>query len=242
MKRASLEGQHVVIIGGSSGMGLATAELALMAGARVTIAGRSGERLERAASVLGGKARTAMVDATSRPAVEGLFATIEPVDHLVLSVATGGGGGSFRELDLDSLRRAVEGKLFAFLECLQAALARLRADGSVIFVTAASARMAAPGTAGIAANNGALNAAVGPLAVELAPLRINAVCPGIVDTPIFEAWDPALKAKFFERADASPAGRPGRPEEVAEAILMLMTNGFITGTLIDIDGGMHLLH
>jgi NAD(P)-dependent dehydrogenase (short-subunit alcohol dehydrogenase family) len=237
-----LAGQRVVVFGGSSGIGLATASLALERGALVTIVGRDEAKLAAARSTLGGGVAAASVDATSRPALDRFFAGRGSDDHLVLSVATGGGAGAFKELDLGELRRAIDGKLLAFLNVLQAALATLRADGSVTFVSAASARMGAPGTAGLAASNGAVNAAVAPLAAELAPLRVNAVCPGIIATPIFERWPAAMRERFAERARGAPAGRPGRPEEVAQAILLCIENAFMTGALIDCDGGIRLRH
>jgi NAD(P)-dependent dehydrogenase (short-subunit alcohol dehydrogenase family) len=112
-----------------------------------------------------------------------LFAAIGPFDHLVLSLSGGGGGGPFAQLELAHLRRAFDAKFWAYLSTLQAALPTLRADGSATLVTAGSARSAIPATAGLAAINGALEAIIRPLAVELAPRRINAVSPGIIDTP-----------------------------------------------------------
>lgn len=233
-----LEGQRVVVLGGTSGIGLATAKAALDAGAMVTIGGRDRARLDAAMATLGGSAEGAIVDATDRGSLEAALERIGRLDHLVLSVATGGGAGPIASLDLEVLRRAMEGKVLAFLRALQVALPRLRADGSVTFVTAASARAAAPGTAGLAANNGALNAAVAPLAVELAPLRVNAVCPGVVHTPIFDKWPAEMRERFFARTKTTPVGRVGRPEEIARAILFLMTDEFVTGTLLDCDGGI----
>ena len=235
-----LEGQRVLVLGGTSGIGLATARTALDAGAAVTIGGRDPRRLEAALTALDGRAQGIRVDATDRASLEAMLAAVGKLDHLVLSVATGGGAGPLATLDLTALQQAIEGKLLAFLRALQVALPYLRKDGSVTFVTAASARAAAPGTAGLAANNGALNVAVAPLAVELAPLRVNAVCPGIVETPIFERWPEELRERFFERARATPVGRIGRPEDIAKAILFLMTDDFVTGTLLDCDGGIRL--
>jgi NAD(P)-dependent dehydrogenase (short-subunit alcohol dehydrogenase family) len=234
----TLAGQHVLVLGGSSGIGLATAGSALAAGARVTIAARDTAKLEAAAAVLGGGVRTLAVDATARADLERGLAGLGTIDHLVLSIATGGGAGAFAALDLEVLRRAIDGKALACLAALQVALRTLRADGSVCFVTAASARAALPGTAGLAANNGALNAAVPPLAVELAPLRVNAVLPGIIATPIFERWPAELKAASERRALATPAGRVGAPEEVARAILLCLVNTYVTGALIEVDGGL----
>jgi NAD(P)-dependent dehydrogenase (short-subunit alcohol dehydrogenase family) len=196
--------------------------------------------LATAAAAIGRDVVTVEIDATDGEALRLLMALAAPIDHLVLSLASGAGAGPFRSLDLAALRAAFEGKLWAYLAAIQAALPHLAQRGSVLMVTAGSARMAAPATAGLAASNGALNAVVGPLAVELAPLRVNAVCPGIVDTPIFDRWPAELRDAYFARARRSPVGRPGRPEELAELIVAVLANGFVTGAIMDCDGGLHL--
>lgn len=233
-----LDGERVLVIGGTSGIGLATARAAASAGARVAIAGRDRERLDRALGGLPAGVEGHALDAADRIALERLGERLGRLDHLVLSIATGGGAGPFRTLDLDVLRRAIAGKVLAGLGALQALLPVLRSDGSVTFVTAASARAALPGTVGLAALNGALDAAVPPLAVELAPLRVNAVAPGVTLTPIFERWPRAERERFLERPRAAPAGRPGRPEEVAQAILALLANAYVTGVVLVVDGGL----
>lgn len=233
-----LDGERVLVIGGTSGIGLATARAAALAGARVAIAGRDRERLDRALGALPAGVEGHALDAADRIALERLGERLGRLDHLVLSIATGGGAGPFRTLDLEVLRRAIAGKVLAGLGALQALLPALRTDGSVTFVTAASARAALPGTVGLAALNGALDAAVPPLAVELAPLRVNAVAPGVTLTPIFERWPAAERERFLERPRAAPAGRPGRPEEVARAILALLANAYVTGVVLVVDGGL----
>lgn len=237
-----LAGQRAVILGGSSGIGLATAKACQAAGAEVTIAARDQDRLRSASAAIGRDVVTAEVDATDPEALSVLMALAAPFDHLVLSLATGGGAGAFRSLDLPALRAVFEGKLWAYLAAIQAALPHLKPGGSILLVTAGSARMAAPATAGLAASNGALNAVVGPLALELAPVRVNAICPGIVDTPIFESWPEEIRAEFFARAGRTPAGRPGRPDEVADLIVAILANSFVTGAVIDCDGGIRLQH
>ncbi len=127
--------------------------------------------------------RGEQVDATDRGQLDALFDRLGEIDHLVVCVSGGAGAGPFAALDLMVLRRAFAAKTFAQLEAVQAALSHLTRAGSVTLVTAASAQAAFPGTAGLAAVNGALEAAVRPLAAELAPLRVNAVSPGVVDTP-----------------------------------------------------------
>src|SRR5580698_5767501 len=151
----SLDGQQVVIIGASAGIGEATARAFAARGAAVTITGRSKERLDQAAQRIGWPVQVAEVDAVSRAALDAFFATAGQVDHLVLAASPGAvGAGPVASLDEDTLRQAFDGKFFAHVQALQAALPRLRADGSVTIVTAASARAAFAGTAALAAVNG----------------------------------------------------------------------------------------
>jgi NAD(P)-dependent dehydrogenase (short-subunit alcohol dehydrogenase family) len=234
----------VVVMGGSSGIGEATAALFAAQGAEVVITGRNRDRLEQAAGRIGGKVTAHAVDATVATEVASFFGQLDPavpIDHLVLALTGGAGGGPFASLDLAAVRAGFEGKFWAHLQVLQAALPKLRPDGSVVFVTAASARSALPGTAGLAAINGALEAMVPPLAAELAPLRVTAVSPGVVDTPWWDRMPAARREAVFRDAAASlPLGRVGRPDDVAQAIVMLATNGYITGTVLECAGGAHL--
>ncbi len=151
------------------------------------------------------------------------------------------GSGPFAGLDEAALRQAFDGKFFAHVKVLQAARPRLRADGSVTIVSAVSARAAYPGAAGLAAVNGALEAIVPTLAVELAPLRVNAVSPGVIDTSWWDGLPQEQRAGFFAAvAAASPAGRVGKPEDVAAAIVYLAGAGFVTGTVLECTGGANL--
>jgi NAD(P)-dependent dehydrogenase (short-subunit alcohol dehydrogenase family) len=139
------------------------------------------------------------------------------------------------------LRQAFDGKFFAYVSVLQAALPSLRADGSVTMVSAVSARAAYPGAAGLAAVNGALEAIVPPLAVELAQLRINAVSPGVIDTQWWHALPDAQRAAFFQAvAAASAVRRIGTPQDVAGAICYLAGASFVTGTVLECAGGANL--
>jgi len=248
----SFDGQKVVIIGASAGIGEATARAFAARGAAVIITGRSKERLEAAVRRIGHPVLTAEVDATSREALDAFFDTTGldttgfdttgTVDHLVLCASPGAvGAGPISGLDEAALRQAFDGKFFAHVKALQAALPKLRPDGSVTMVTAASARAAFPGTAGIAAVNGALETIVAPLAVELAPLRVNAVSPGVIDTHWWNALpEDQRRAYFGSVAAVSPVRRVGRPDDVAEAIVYLAGAGFVTGTVLACDGGSSL--
>lgn len=237
----ALTGQRAVVMGGSSGIGEATAAFLAADGAEVVITGRSQDRLDAAAARMGGKTTAFRLDATDPAAVAAFFAESGPIDHLVLTVSSSKGSGPFGELDLAELAGGFEGKFWPYLRILQAALPKLRRDGSVTLVTAASARAAFPGTSGLAAINGALEAMVPPLAVELAPLRINAVSPGVIDTAWWDAVPAEQRQAVFDGiAAASPVGRVGRPEDIARAIHMLAVNGFVTGVVLDATGGANL--
>ncbi|HEX7159908.1 MAG TPA: SDR family oxidoreductase [Trebonia sp.] len=238
----SFDGQRVVIIGASAGIGEAAAKAFAAGGATVTITGRSKERLDEAAQRIGHPVHAAELDATSREALDAFFATTGTVDHLVLSASPGAVGvGPIAALDEAALRQAFDGKFFAHVKAIQAALPRLRRDGSVTLVTAASARAAFPGTAGIAAANGALETMIAPLAVELAPLRVNAVSPGVIDTHWWGGLPDDQRQAYFESVAAvSPVRRVGRPDDVAEAIAYLAGAGFVTGTVLECTGGSNL--
>ncbi|HEY9243424.1 MAG TPA: SDR family oxidoreductase [Streptosporangiaceae bacterium] len=238
----SFDGQRVVIIGASAGIGEATARAFAAQGAAVLITGRSKQRLDQAAERIGYPVEAAEVDATSRAALDAFFAAAGTIDHLVLAASPGAiGAGPIAALDEAALRQAFEGKVFAHIKAIQAALPRLRPDGSVTVITAASARAAFAGTAGLAAANGALETMIAPLAVELAPLRVNAVSPGVIDTHWWHGMpDDQRQAYFGAVAASTPVRRVGQPDDVAGAIVYLAGASFITGTVLECTGGSNL--
>jgi NAD(P)-dependent dehydrogenase (short-subunit alcohol dehydrogenase family) len=234
----TLHDQTVVVIGGTSGIGLATAEAARALGANVVVTGRSEEKLAATRRELGAGA-VLQVDATERAQLDELVAGIDRIDHLVLAAGGASGAGPIASLDLDDLRAGFEGKVFPHLAALQAALPHLQSTGSVTFVSAGSAGAPYAGAAGLAAINGALSAMVPALAVELKPIRVNAVAPGVIDTPWWHVLSEAdRKAVFDQYGAAAPAGRVGAAEDIAKAIVSLLSNGFITGTVLTVDGGL----
>ena len=238
----ALEQQKVVVIGGSSGVGLSAVARFAKAGADVIAVARNADRLASAIEGLPGRVRGSALDGTDRGALDDFFTKLGNVDHLVLTLSGGEGAGEFATLDLAALRRGFEAKFWPQLEVAQASLPWLRKGGSITFVTAISARIANPGTAGLAAINGALESMIGTLARELGPVRVNAVSPGVIDTPWWDAVPADFKATVFrQQAEALPVGRVGRPDEVAQAIEFLVGNGFTTGTVLPCDGGLSLL-
>jgi len=238
----SFDGQRIVVIGASAGIGEATARAFAAQGATVVITGRSKDRLDQAAQRIGLPVEVAELDATDRAALDAFFATTGTIDHLILTASPGAAGaGPFASLDEAALRQAFDGKFFAHVKAIQAALPRLRTDGSVTIVSAASARAAFAGSAGLAAANGALEAMVPPLAVELAPLRVNAVSPGVIDTQWWDAMPDDQRRGYFEAVAAiTPVRRIGAPQDVADAIAYLAGAGFVTGTVLECTGGSNL--
>ena len=238
----SFDGQHVVVIGASAGIGEATAKAFAARGAAVTITGRSKDRLDQAAERIGLPVQVAEADSTDRAALDAFFAAMGTVDHLVLAASPGpAGAGPIAGLDTTALRQAFDGKFFAHVNAVQAALPHLRTDGSVTFITAASARAAFAGTAGLAAANGALEAMIPPLAVELAPVRVNAVSPGVIDTHWWDSMPGDQRQAYFSAVAAStPVRRVGTPEDVADAVVYLAGAGFVTGAVLECTGGVNL--
>lgn len=236
-----LTDQRIVIMGGSSGIGLATARVLVEAGAEVMITGRSPDKIATAVAQLGERARGSAVDATSIPHLQTFFREYGAFSHLVIAVSGAAGSGAFRSLDLQDLRHGFEAKFWPQVAIAQISLETLQRDGSITFITAGSARKAIPGAVGLAAINGALNTMIPTLAVELRPLRVNAVSPGIIATPWWDRVPDSFRQDVFAQSAANaPAGRVGQPEDVAQAIIFLIQNTFVTGSIIDCDGGARL--
>lgn len=234
-----------MVFGASSGIGRATAERCA-ASYDVLALGRDGARLralEDAVATQGNASRltTRVADANDVADVDDAFTPFAPFDHLVLTLSSARGGGAFSTLPLADLRAGFEGKFWPQINAMQRALPHLAPRGSITLVSAVSARTSVPGTAGRAAINGALEAIVPVLAVELAPRRVNAVSPGIIDTPWWSELDPATKETVFEQfASTAPSRRVGTPGDVAEAIEFLFESTFSTGVVIELDGGWRL--
>jgi NAD(P)-dependent dehydrogenase (short-subunit alcohol dehydrogenase family) len=233
-----MSSEHAVIIGGSSGIGLAAARQLLASGLEVTITGRSAERLDEARRSLAG-AKGIVMDAAAADTLKETFSRIGSFDHLVLALGSGKGLGPFASVPLADVRQSFEEKVYPHFAVAQTALPFLRKEGSITFISSVSAHGAMPGTAGISAANAAVATLVPILAVELRPLRVNGVSPGVIDTPW---WDflpvEQRQAVFADYAGKSPVGRVGKPEDVAQAIAFLIKDSFMSGHVILCDGGL----
>ncbi|MGO4713396.1 SDR family oxidoreductase [Bradyrhizobium sp. 2TAF24] len=232
----SLAGQTVAVIGGSSGLGFAIAAEARRQGAGLILVARDAERLRHAAVALGGAA-TITADIANADAASALFGDIARLDHLVITA------GTARLLPLAAhsahdLTAVLAERLVGPLLAIKAAAPRLREGGSITLTSAQlSTRPIAAGAVLAAAVSG-VEALARALALELAPIRINALAPGLIDTPLLDGLLGDAKRQVLEASAASvPVRRVGRPQDVAQAALLLMTNGFITGEVLHVDGG-----
>lgn len=232
---SKLQDTHIVIFGGSSGIGLATAVAAKARGARVTLIGRSPERLDAAATNLGG-ARTRVADITDRSQVQIALSDLGPIDHLVVT-AGGFAGGEIRSCDPDMLFRTVKVVIGGALYAIEAALAAIPASGSIVLTGGLLSDRPGAGMAVLSAAVRGVEALAVGLALELKPIRVNVVSPGFVDTPQYDVLGKGRTSFLAGQAQKLPRRQIGRAEEVADAILMLLGNAYINGEVLHIDGG-----
>jgi NAD(P)-dependent dehydrogenase (short-subunit alcohol dehydrogenase family) len=236
-----LAGQTVVLLGGSAGIGLETARLARAEGAAVILVGRNPERLERAAEEVGAKS-TAAFDATDVEALARFFVDQpEPVDHILVT-AGGPHYQALAEIDFAEARRTVEEHLWLPLQLARIAVEKVRPGGSLAFMSGTGGRRPAIGlTVGGTLTAGS-PALIANLALEIAPIRVNLIAAGFVDTPLSASLlGDQLEARRTELRETLPIGRVVAPEDVAALAIHLMTNTALTGATFDIDGGQQLV-
>jgi NAD(P)-dependent dehydrogenase (short-subunit alcohol dehydrogenase family) len=230
-----------LIVGGTSGVGLSTARLLHDRGADVHVVGRSNDRLDAIANSDPGLTGH-QADGADAAAIGAVLERIGTIDWLIVTMSGSDGVGRLADLDLTALRGAFDAKFWGHITTVQAALSHLAETGSITLVGATTARAGMPATAGIAAINGAVEALVKPLAVELAPIRVNGVSPGFIDTPWWSDLPDADRNAYFQAAaEALPARHVATAEEVAEVVVLAATNTTTTGTIIEADGGARLV-
>lgn len=237
---ASLQGKNVVVIGGTSGIGLATALAAADEGATVWAAGRSQEHLEKAGAIAEGKVALTQLDTHDDEGLKALFDSIGTIDHLV-SAATGGTRtlAPFVEQTEEQFQAAF-GKLWGYAKVARIGAAYVPDTGSITFVSGAPARRHKPNMSALSCVGGAVENMVRCLAVELAPKRVNVVSPGIIDTALFDWMGEDKDARVAAMTQGQLVPRIGKPFEVASALIYLMQNDYATGTTVDVDGGQLL--
>jgi NAD(P)-dependent dehydrogenase (short-subunit alcohol dehydrogenase family) len=238
-----LHSKRVVVIGGSSGIGLETARLALSLGACVTIAGRSEDRLSRAAATLNNapdRLRTVMVDMADGESIRSLFSGESQVDHVF--VPAGELRPESADLltgDIAGMRSVLDVRLLGVAHVVRHSKPLMK-GGSIVLMSGLYATRPAVGGAMAAAAVAAVEGMTRALALDLAPIRVNAVAPGLIDTPLWDTYGLQREA-ILARASKLLVARAGRPEEIAEAVVFLMTNGFVTGVVLPVDGGGRLV-
>ena len=236
-----LTGQTVVVIGGSAGIGLETARLARAAGADVILTGRDPDRLERAASDIGALS-TAAFDATDADRLSGFFEELAgPVDHVMVTAGAPHYGPPL-EMEPDEARDGLTGHLLLALEVARAAPGKVRPPGSLVFMSGTGARRPRPGLAIASTATVAQPTLIANLALEVAPIRVNLIAAGFVDTPLSALiLGDDLDKRRDELRATLPIGRVVGPADVAALAVHLMTNTAITGAAYDIDGGQQLI-
>ena len=237
----TLEGHKVVVIGGTSGMGLATAAAAAMDGAAVTIASSRRERVDAALIELPSGCAGVAVDVRNEEAVAALFDQLGELDHVVFTAGDSFAPRPLAEVGIGDARSAFDVRLWGAVTVVKYATPRLRPGGSIGLTTGTVGQRPAPGTALAAAGAGATEGLVRGLAVELAPIRVNAVRAGAVRTPLWNGVPEAGREALFARlAERTLTGTVGEPEQIAAAHLYLMQNQYVTGTVQTVDGGLLL--
>jgi NAD(P)-dependent dehydrogenase (short-subunit alcohol dehydrogenase family) len=239
-EQRALLGRTVLVIGGSAGIGFETARRAREAGAEVILVARDPERLRRAGRELG--AQTEALDATNFSQLATLFGGLSALIDHVLVTGPGPYYAPLSEFDFDAARRDVEAHLLLPIQIARNAVGKVRAGGTLLFMGGTGGRHVGPGLALIGALTAALPALVKNLALELAPIRVNLIAAGFVDTPLSaRLLGDQLDARREQLRARLPIGRIVGPDDIAALAVHLMTNTAVTGATFDIDGGQQLV-
>ncbi|MFJ5234912.1 SDR family oxidoreductase [Kitasatospora sp. NPDC088391] len=236
---ASLEGRRLVVVGAGSRTGRLLAHTAAAAGAELVLAGPDPRKLEWTAGELPGPSAVLPLDLTDEPSIEAFAARVGRIDHLV-STAALPANGPLADLRTADIRRAFDAKVIGPLLLAKHLAGRIAEDGSLTFFSGVAAWRPAPARTVMATTNGALAFLVRALAVELAPVRVNAVSPGIVDTGSWDGLGAEKEAFLRSVAARNPARRVGTPEDLVKAVLYAVDNPYVTGTVLHVDGGGRL--
>ena len=229
---SSLSGKTIIVIGGSSGIGAAVAQAVLARGAKVVVAGR------RLASSSANGLRSEPVDVTDSASLKQLFETVGRFDHLVYTSGPSVRAKALIETDLNEAQDNFDVKLWGALRAIQHALPFMHEQGSITLTSGQLGRKLAAGQFIKTGINAATEALGKQLAKELAPRRVNVISPGVIDTPAYAGLGEEQRLAMFAKAGQGlPVGRVGQAEEVAAGYVLAMENGFMTGAVVDIDGG-----
>jgi NAD(P)-dependent dehydrogenase (short-subunit alcohol dehydrogenase family) len=237
-----LHSQRVVVLGGTSGIGLATAQAAARRGAEVVVVSGRQASVDRALAELPAGASGRAADLTDSRRVRALFGELDDFDHLVFTAGEPLELVKLADMDVDQARQLFGLRYFGALTAVQAAMPHLRPGGSITLTSGIASDRPGPGWSLGASVCGAVEALTRALAVELAPIRVNAVSPGVVRSPLWSAMDEAERERLYEETGAAiPAGRVGEVTDIAQAYLFFLSQPFATGTVLTVDGGAVLV-
>ena len=233
--------QRTLIIGGATGIGFSVAQLLATRGGPIILAGRHYDKLQYACQQLqttGSTAESVVLDIADEAQLARLGRVLEPVDNIVVTAGSQAPGGPFTTLDLQAAKQAFDTKFWGSLAVVRHLSGNIRPGGTLTLTSGFLARRTVPGTLVKAAMNAGLEAAVKMLAKELSPLRINAISPGLTDTEAYSGMAPDAREQMLARAAENlPARRYGRVEDLAKGYLFVIDNLFVTGSVVDIEGG-----
>lgn len=237
----TLEGRTVMIVGGTSGLGFATAQRLIDLGAEVAIVGRDVDKVDRARRELGARATVASVDAADASALRDFADGLVAIDHVV-SFAGLQPAAAIADTDHDMFASAFDARVWAARNCCAATAHRMPPDGSFTFCSGLSAARPRAGRSAGAVATAAVESFARAMAVELAPIRVNAICPGAFDTEVLRrAFGSDHHGALQRIATSVPLGRIGQPHEIAHAIEFLILNTYTTGITLRVDGGALLV-
>ena len=242
---SSLRAQRIVIIGGTSGIGFAVAQRALADGAQVVVGSSNAAHVDAAVARLGTSASGSPIDVRDEASVAAFFERTGAFDHLVFTAGDWGanrGGGAVAQMDLAGANATFTVRFWGALCAIKHAQGRIAPRGSITITDGAIAHRPRKGAALSTAMAGAIEHLTRALAVDLAPLRVNAVCPGLILTEVWNSIpEDRREAQLRHMTERQPLPRAGEPEEVAQAYLYLMRGGYSTGQVLVVDGGMTLV-
>ncbi len=234
--------KRVIIVGGSSGIGLAVAEKVALLGAEVVIVSSKAERVQEAIKSIGGEARGQAVDVSDEKAVESFFTSLGAFDHLVFTAGDSLQLHGLADTNLKQARHAFELRYWSALATVKYGSPQIRKGGSIVLTTGVAGRRPHSGWVIAASVCGTIEALTRALAIELAPIRVNAVCPGVVRTNLWKNMSSVEREQLFESVGKRlPVGRVGEAHDIAQAYLFLMQEGFSTGQTVVVDGGTVLV-